>query len=273
MFDTFNDLQTFLSVELSKREREIDNILYRWLTNSRTSEMFYRTDRGFFINTVKAQNHFKLVSLYNILLKTNFIFRERRNPHDISLRSINPKTNENSLRDHNTFNEKKEKEKQHLDSTQQYADELLKELNLSYSIDEIKNDFTSSRTILKNAFKDIFPLYGIDMDAKVVNRIFGTVVFRKQNYDVVSLFTNNTSFAGSLQRQFSITQSGKANGLFSAFFMRSAGLLDTYGNDSNCEEFETIKYSSTHNPFFREKQALRILATIYVTCYSRTKYS
>jgi hypothetical protein len=44
-------------------------------------------------------------------------------------------------------------------------------------------------------------------------------------------------------------------------------LLESRGNDRNFEQIEDMKCSSIHNPFFREKQALRVLAKIYITCY------
>ncbi len=273
-FDTYIDLQTYLDNELSKREREVDNILYYWLTKSRNSEIFYQTDKGFCsIDTSKTQNHYKLVNLYNVLINSDLTFKERKNPHDISLKTISPRVNNKRLRDFNDFNEKQEKAKQRISSIREYADNIATDLKLKYSIDEIKNDVTGTREIIKKLFKDIFPLYGIDLDDKVINRIFGRIEFKKQKVDTISLFTNNTSFAGSLSRQFSTTQNEQANGLFSAFFMRSAGLLESYGNDRNLEQIEEIKSSSTHNPFFKEKQALRILAKIYTTCYSEKKFS
>lgn len=274
-FDTYQELEVYLNKELSKREREIDNILYYWLTKSRTSEMFYQTDKGFVIDTSKAKDHFKLVKLYNILLNDNLTFKERNNPHDISVKSISPRVNEKRLRDFNAFNENQEKVKQQINNLREYANKVAIELNLEHSIDELLSDLNGSREILKKLFKVIFPLYGIELDDKVINRVFGRLEFKKQKLtkDIISFFTNNTSFVGSLNKQFSITLSGQANGLFSAFFMRSAGLLENYGNDRNYDEPEEIKSSSTHNPFFREKQAMRILAKIYVTCYSQKNYS
>lgn len=274
-FDTYQDLEIYLNKELSKREREIDSVLYYWLTKSRTSEMFHQTDKGVVIHTSKAKEHYKLVQLYNILLNNNLTFKEYNNPHDITGKSISPRVNEKRLRDFNTFNENQENAKQTINNVREYARKITVELNLEYSIDELLGDLNGSREIIKKLFKAIFPLYGIELDDKVINKVFGRLEFKKQKQtkDIISLFTNNTSFVGSLNKQFSITQSGQANGLFSAFFMRSAGLLENYGNDRNYDPIEDIKSSSTHNPFFKEKQALRILAKIYVTCYSQKNYS
>ena len=240
-FESYNQFASHIKVELSKRTQEIASILYYWLSKSRNSEMFYKSDNGaFIINSLKARDHYKLVLLYQTILSISTVYR-------------------------NSYNEERANER---------ANKIASELELANSIDEIKNDFYGKRDIIKKNFQNIFSLYGLEFDDKVIDRLFGRIQIKKDpSIDTISLFASDTSLAGSLSSQFRITKSGKANGLFSAFFMRAAGLLDNYGNEPISVESEAISCSSTNNPFFREKQAMRILVMVYVSCHSSKNYS
>ena len=185
---------------------------------------------------------------------------------------VNKKRNEDNERKVELQNSAKERHNVLLNKTKL----IIEELSLPYTIEALLTDLEGTRNVLKSLFQEIFFKYGIELDDSVLKRIFGRTTIKGNNerVDTMSLFTNNTSFAGSLRKQFSTTQSGQANGMFSAFFMRSSGILEDFGNYP-IEEFDEpiAKSCSTNNPFFREKQVIRILAKVYVTCYSKQKYS
>ena len=131
------------------------------------------------------------------------------------------------------------------------------------SIEDIKQDLDGDRSLVKSLFKQIFEQYGICLDDKMLNNIFGRIQLKKGNYDTILFFVKGTHFNFSLRYQFEETVNGQANGLFSAFFMRAAGELGQFGNDPvfDYDNVETNENKWYDNPFLYEKRVITILAT------------
>jgi len=262
-------LENYVSGMVANRQKDIEDIMYLWLTQSRNSDVFSVSDNGKkIINIDKTQSHFKLVKLYNLILKNDYPYKEGDPLVRPEPRSISPKYNAKVLRD---FDKKVTQENKRRDSFEEFvsaANKIINELNLNVSISSLKSDFDGDRIFMKNSFQNIFRQYGIELHDKVATNIFGKVKFmNERNFrDTIQLFTKNTAFNYSLRHQFSTTNHLEANGIFSAFFMRAAGLLERRSNQFSFEP-RVSQSECDNNPFCEEKKVIRILASAVVCTY------
>jgi len=96
---------------------------------------------------------------------------------------------------------------------------------------------------------NILRVSGIDISEEMVTDLF----------DNMEKWTKGTTFTGGIGRQFSVTQTGEPNGLFSAFIMKAAGVSNV--NDLDIDE-ETTARAEQNNPLYTEKTAMQILASV-----------
>jgi len=239
--------QKYLDSELEKYESVIDNIVRFWLIDSHSSEMVFKNKDGqIVINSSKAFEHFKIVEIYNFIYKTSQFTSYSRNKNTKRLSPIELKNKEEDI------------------------NIILKELGLNYCLDELRKDFNGSRKIIKSLFQKKFSKYEIQLSDVVVDRLFSKITFDDDTRsDLIQFFCSNDFYRNDLGRQFHIYDgSRKAAGIFSAFFMRAAGLLENYSN----ERISTSPIQATKtmegNPFYQEKNVLRAIAKIQISCMS-----
>lgn len=267
---TYKEIEDFVEKTLKGRQRDIDDLIYYWLTQSRNSEMFYVNDKGKnVINVEKAQPHLLLVNLYNLILKNAYPYKESQLLIKPEPRSINPKANAKALRDYEEKVDKEIQRKADYDLFVSTANELINQLNLKLTISDLKTDFEGDRTFMKKSFQDIFKKYGIEFHDKAINNIFGKIKMPNEKYfrDTIPLFAKNTAFNFSLSYQFSTTQMLQANGIFSAFFMRAAGRLQKRTNEFSFDPVGVSLSECDNNPFCEEKKVIRILASAVACTY------
>src|SRR6185437_287666 len=261
-FRTYNELQDYIVNILKKREKNIDDIIYYWLTKSRSSEMFYLNEEGKrVIDSDKAKEHLRLVTLYRMILDNVHPFVEQ-NLVRPELSSINPSYNAKVSREYEEKLQKEAKRRAYYDDFVASAKEIIERLELGFTISQLRQDFVEKRTVLKSLFKAIFAKYGIDLDDNALSNLFGKVRPPGEKYytDTICLLTVGTTFNFALRYQFRTTIGGEANGIFSAFFLRAAGYLGRLGNEYVPERTPTL-IESDNNPFARERQVIRILAS------------
>ena len=98
---TFDEAEIVINRLISSKEEEIEQIVYTWLQNSRSSVAFCKTGNGYsVIDKSRARNHLRIVrllsSVYNHLyLPVNELPSERPEP-----KSINPHYNAKVLREY-----------------------------------------------------------------------------------------------------------------------------------------------------------------------------
>jgi hypothetical protein len=154
---------------------------------------------------------------------------------------------------------------------------IAKDINLQYTLEDLREDFKQDRTILKSLFGNIFSLYGISLTGKMLDSLFGKEIKTNDSIypstvmyiDNIQLFAKRTVFEKSLAYQFSRTRRDEAYGVFSAFFMRAAGLLKLNKNDSSWGKHEHTGNFRDNNPFWNENIAMQIIAKSVAILYIR----
>jgi hypothetical protein len=281
-----NDMQTYQEVDdfvqalIARKQRDIEQIIYAWLTASRKADMMLPTESGKWIfNTPKAEKHLALVQLYDMILKNEHAFRYPGPARQVvplprpEPKSINPRYNAKIIREYDQQVKKNaEKSAQHLLNQQfviQAASEKRKFIGLATSELELIADFNGNRQIVKSLFQPIFSQYGIHLQPHMLGNLFGKFTLAGKSYDSIQLFTKHSYFPFPLEHQFSVTLGGKANGIFSAFFMRAAGRLVQFGNDPRFDDepYTAAVSKMDNNPFGAEKKVIRVLATAAACTY------
>ncbi len=102
----------------------------------------------------------------------------------------------------------------------------------------------------KTAMGNIFRVSGIDMTDQMISYLF----------DNMEKLTKGTSLSGGLLRQFSVTEDGKPSGMFSAFIMKAAGVVEA--NDTDISTEDRVKRSELYNPLYTEPTTMGILTKV-----------
>jgi hypothetical protein len=266
---TYQDAKRYMENILKSKEKDIENIMHFWLMQSCNSEMFFNDNNKHpILNIAKAEEHLKIVQLYRLVISNDYSFKYKTlvKPEP---KSINPNYNAKVLREYQKAMDKENKRKLHHDTCIAGANKIITELNIPHTISELKNDFEGNRIIVKNLFRDVFSKYGIVLHENVMTNLFGKIKFPndRKSYDSILFFTGGTRFNFSLNHQFSITTFNKANGIFSAFFMRAAGCLERFSNNSAFPPVRDNLTNRCNNPFYEEKTVMRILASAMACTY------
>ncbi len=262
------ELQKKIKLVMEERNSEVEELVYRWLIDSRTSEMCKVTPRGYAIDTTKAIKHFQLISLYDVLLFETWKYEPRFYKNDPAQIFINKRTRANWLIEAKEFEEKELARKKQVEGLATYIEKVKIDLAIHNSNDELLSDFHGSGSIIKPRLQQNFRMYGINLDEQVLDLFFEKVnlVSNRTQIDFIALLTEGTSFCGGIASQFRISTNHRAQGIFSAFFMRSAGLFDGRTNELQEEQsFDSLSLNA--NPFISEKQAITLLAKLYLCCY------
>jgi hypothetical protein len=113
------------------------------------------------------------------------------------------------------------------------------------------NDWSKQENVdwAKKAMGNILRVSGIDMTESMLTDLFKNM----------EKWTKGKSFAGGIGRQFSVTQAGEPNGIFSSFIMKAAGMSDI--KDINVDD-NTETRAEQNNPLYTENSAMQVLASV-----------
>lgn len=151
--------------------------------------------------------------------------------------------------------------------------ELLKKAGFSGSYNDFKADSYGERLWMKEKFRTIFNMYGIDFNNDMIDTLFGKALGNYRisqetgfgEYDIIDAIENVTrnqkSHKGNLAKQFSFTKDGRPNGIFSAFFAKAAGVSNISNVDEDAIE-EGEEQATLNNPLYTEGPAMKILASV-----------
>ena len=225
-----------MTINLIDSEVHIQKVLTAWRDNHLKSEMITIDPRGVKkLDIQRAKRHYRFIQLYDILFNSLSLYNRKK---DYLTTPISQR-HELLLKE---------------------ANEIFDELEIKKPLSEIVEDFNSSRGMMKKTFQGIFELYGIPLNEKMLEVIFGRALSpEKTKIDSIRQFTNGTRFNYDLRFQFGTTKSMKGTGIFSIFFMRSAGLLGLDGTNYNPIAIEDAKYFKSLSPLWSENTITRIL--------------
>lgn len=105
----------------------------------------------------------------------------------------------------------------------------------------------------KKFIQDMFRISGIHLDNDMMNYMFKNM----------ERLTKGTSLAGGIAKQFSVTEQGEPNGMFSAFIMKMAGVSDNLDIDNrNDNKVDLESRAELHNPLYTENTTMKILSNV-----------
>ena len=225
-----------MTINLIDSEVYIQKVMTAWRTNHLKSEMIITDPDGVKkLDIQRAKRHYKFIRLYDILFNSLSLYNRKNNylttpisqRHELLLKEI---------------------------------DEIVDVLEIKTALDKIVEDFYSTRGMMKKTFQSMFKLYGIPLNDKMLEAIFGqSINSEKKNIDSIRLFAYGTRFNHDLRFQFGTTKNMKGTGIFSIFFMRSAGLLGLDGTSYNPINVEDAIHYKNLCPLWSENTITRIL--------------
>lgn len=118
-----------------------------------------------------------------------------------------------------------------------------------------KLDYSKPENLIKarKYIQDVLRISGISMSDDMMKYLFTNM----------EKLTKGTSLAGGLGKQFSMTQDGQPNGMFSAFVMKMAGLSGEQDiNDTTDNKLELENRAEMNNPLYTENTTMQILAKV-----------
>lgn len=226
----------------AQRSSQIQTIVKDWQEQNKLSSMMkVREDGTRVLDTSRAKNyHLPLVEAYNIVLnKLNRISDTNSDEYKGLLAQ---------LQNH------------------------LTQVGFTGSTNAFIQDANGERSWMQKQFNTIFELYGINLTNEMSESLFGRSKGKAiRNYDgstsyeqvdTISKLTKGSKRSGDLAKQFKITEDGKSpEGMFSAFFMKAAGVTnDKDVDESNVEEGE--EQATLNNPMYTESTTMYTLGMI-----------
>lgn len=125
---------------------------------------------------------------------------------------------------------------------------------VDWSVDDEgkKNDAVSQKKA-RSFVQDMLRISGIHLDDHMVAYMFKNM----------ERLTKGTSLAGGIAKQFSVTETGEPNGMFSAFIMKMAGVSDNLDIDNrNDNKVDLESRAELHNPLYTENTTMKILSNV-----------
>ncbi len=240
-----------MPIKLIDSEVHIQKVLTFWRAKFLHSPLIISDSNGVQrIDIQKAREHLKFVWLCKVLFS------------DLSI--YNPKAT--YVKAHTKSLLKSERVKRCFE----YANKLIDELEITFSVDDLIDDFNTDRTILKQSFKTIFRSHGIILNSKILDAFFGARQDQNtptKTFDSICEFTAGTGFHKPLRLQFGTTLDMTGDGIFSIFFMRAAGTLDLKGYRYQPIKEDESKFVKDLSPLWSESKITRILIRAALSTY------
>ena len=252
----YNEVRIYDAQRSSQQQQIIDE----WKEGFKLSNMaIVRADGSRTLDTKKAyEQHLPLIQAYNIVLNE----MAGLDPQDVEYKQLSAKVNK-----------------------------LLQGQNVNAFI----SDAYGAREDMKTKFQEIFADYGIQLTDEMAEGLFGrtrrlqrktdgsAVIDKKTGNPVYEIVDNiegltkgNAKFAGDLKSQFKIVDTkgnriGTPNGMFSAFFMKAAGVNSEQDIDEQDVE-AGVEQATLNNPLWTESSTMKALASV-VTKFSSGLHS
>lgn len=244
----YNNRLEKLDIFFKKNDTLIENIIEYWQKKSLDCDIYINhPELNFFKipNKEIALNHYKIVELYNCISNHNPKYLADWKTYNNEYNNFN-----HSFKHFSTMSERN-------NNLLEFGNKIILDQNISYDFNTLYQDFCCDRKIISNIFKNIFCEYGIKLNDKALEMIFGKLRISHKGYiDSLSMITYKTYFEKPLKNQFDVAISGHAKGIFSAFFMRSAGMLQDNNNYSNFGRSTPV----VNNPFIQERRIIKMFA-------------
>lgn len=220
-------------------------------------DIFYNVDEN------ESIKQFKIIQLINKILKIDYRYSE---PYDNFAEKNRHVILMNSEKSNEKFKKFYLKNLDNIITTEK----IIKDLSLPFTTKSFLEDFNGDRILLINIFKDFFSKYNLNF-----SELSYTIFFRSKkiqnnfSLDYIDLLTYETRFCFGLKHQFDFGKNLKyASGIFSIFFMRSAGLLNPDNNYKiEDDDYQVFKDRLIYNnPFILEKSIIEIFARNILLC-------
>lgn len=130
-----------------------------------------------------------------------------------------------------------------------------------------KMDWSQPDNIIKakKFVSDMLSLSGIHLTDQMVDYLFGVSTDKttKKVTENMNTLTKGTSLAGGIAKQFSVTQDGQPNGMFSAFIMKMAGVSDVQDINTRIDDKADLESrAEMNNPLYTENTTMQILSRV-----------